>query len=890
MRPTIPLAHLWRSVALLLALLVLLVYAPRRWQTQATGNGLAVAASSASASAQASVDFSPSFSCTRWHDLGEPKMNFRANLKASAPWLVLANAEDEPCESIEPTGQQKDQCPAHCEFFFNGTTSVCRSKGGPQNCAFDVSPEEMEFEAEGGVKQGVVNTIPPTGLCIWGTKSDEPWVIVTPSGAPRGGPFFVQTLPNDGPARQTLITVAGKPVVVKQKAKCLYTVAPLTIHFDAAGGIKTVSVITDASCFWTAFSNDSSWLSVAPNGGEGTGNLIVIAAPNNGPARQTTIDVALQVVNVIQDGLSIACQPIGNTTLTDPAGCPGPDGKVGVTAEVFNDSAAPVTVQFTAALPPEMLGLPGTCATPFGACQVTQTAVTWSGTLAPNQIVSIEYQAQIAPGISNGTSLTINNSAIIGGSRTEELPYTFKLDCPNPPTPPATESCGASSLRVPLFTHGFQKTPELPNGDLFLLPPPLTLTLVTSDPGTTIFPVNAGTFGVTTFDPLTGFLNAPTEGVSLSTPNMIARAVSCQDSFREISFEIASTATPGDKVRLFRQRPNGFIEQTLALFTVETGGMRVTELHPNARLYLNHRLATGPGNLAVNDLVPLNLFAGDKGLHTGLLTLVLDDTLSECLQLGLDLQRAGATGRISLVLTEAVVNRTQQPGDDRRAMGHLRGLLDGYPTGVPCGVVCPICPFTAQPDPRSETSLAVTSSLNPALPGKSVNLTATLTPNQPRDTAPTGEIVFTSGQTVLGSAPLIATNNGLTASLTVVPPLGMSVITATYAGDNNYHSSMGHLMQTVLAAPPLTLNSLLPNSVSPGQLIFISVLGSGFNPGAKVEISGAGVSAEPASLVSITMLRVPVRVSAFAIRSFRGVTITNPDGSAMTKEMAFRIQ
>lgn len=167
--------------------------------------------------------------------------------------------------------------------------------------------------------------------------------------------------------------------------------------------------------------------------------------------------------------------------------------------------------------------------------------------------------------------------------------------------------------------------------------------------------------------------------------------------------------------------------------------------------------------------MPLNLFAGDKGLHTGLLTLALDNTLSECLQLGLDLQRAGATGRISLVLTEAVVNRTQQPGDDRRAMGYLRGLFDGYPTGVPCGLVCPVCPFTAQPDPRSETSLAVTSSLNPALPGKSVNLTATLTPNQLRDTAPTGEIAFTSGQTVFGFAPLIATNNGLTASLTCCP-------------------------------------------------------------------------------------------------------------------------
>lgn len=97
-------------------------------------------------------------------------------------------------------------------------------------------------------------------------------------------------------------------------------------------------------------------------------------------------------------------------------------------------------------------------------------------------------------------------------------------------------------------------------------------------------------------------------------------------------------------------------------------------------------------------------------------------------------------------------------------------------------------------------------------------------------------------------------------------------------------------MQTVLAAPPITLSTLLPNSVSPGQLIFISVLGSGFKPGAKVEISGAGVAAEAASFVSLMMLRVPVRVSAFAIRSFRSVTITNPDGSSVAKEMAFRIQ
>jgi hypothetical protein len=76
------------------------------------------------------------------------------------------------------------------------------------------------------------------------------------------------------------------------------------------------------------------------------------------------------------------------------------------------------------------------------------------------------------------------------------------------------------------------------------------------------------------------------------------------------------------------------------------------------------------------------------------------------------------------------------------------------------------------------SSLALTSSANPALAGQPVTFTATLSP-----LGATGTVQFLDGTTLLGTVPVV----GGSASL-VVPALGAEThsVTAVYSGDSNY--------------------------------------------------------------------------------------------------------
>jgi hypothetical protein len=256
---------------------------------------------------------------------------------------------------------------------------------------------------------------------------------------------------------------------------------------------------------------------------------------------------------------------------------------------------------------------------------------------------------------------------------------------------------------VPALTHGFEKTDDLPEGDLFLLPQGLTMTL-SSLAGVNIFPINDSGFGKHP-----GFLNTNLQGISFSTPNSSVKAISCTDSFRDINFVIASTgATEGDRVRLFVQNPNGSGVKNLATFTVHDDGVIVSQLNSSVGLFLSNRLADGD-SLSLNTFIPFHTPARTNGHRTDLLTMAIltehDWTLAECFQLGAEIKREGGKGATALVFTDVVVNREAQPGDEHNpGVGLLGGLHHGFPTRLKCQVVCPSCPQTPSTGPCPQGS------------------------------------------------------------------------------------------------------------------------------------------------------------------------------------------
>ena len=248
-------------------------------------------------------------------------------------------------------------------------------------------------------------------------------------------------------------------------------------------------------------------------------------------------------------------------------------------------------------------------------------------------------------------------------------------------------------LNIPAVVHGFEKTPQLPDGDLYLLPQPMQMAISDAPEGTKVFPVSVATFGAVpeTFGALQ---TISPQGISLSTANAKATALTCAESIWDGNLVIAGTSgAVGDKVRLFLRFPDGKPGPVLALFTQAMHGVKVTQLHPDLMLFVNDRYATGPATHQ-DDFIPYAAAAGESGERTSLLTLSWPmhgfSALQGCFQVGVEIERGDNPGTTSVVVTDLVVNRNRIAGDESlNGVGLLKNVRGGFPTGFPCKSECP---------------------------------------------------------------------------------------------------------------------------------------------------------------------------------------------------------
>lgn len=553
--------------------------------------------------------------------------------------------------------------------FINHVTEV-----GTKNC--------------GGPSNPVINVVETNetrqnpDLCLGQTRTfDE--VTDFPIGNP---PFLINRF-------IVHVTEIGTKQCEEPPSPCRYLLSPQAGSFPADGGSGSASLTFDPTlrledlCPWR-IEPSANWIVLnSPIEGIGPATIAFTVLPNPRPTpRQGTIIVryngSVLLFEVTQASNQLA------VSLTDPAACLGAGKQIGVTVWISNFSEAALTGNLTVSLPLQLTGIAGSCTTTSGVCVVTDNTVTWSGSIAPQQSIPIIYQAQLAATTPDGTTLTINNMASFSNGEFVRLPYSFPVVCPSSATAETGNSdahCGLNSFAAPLLTNGINLSDEI-----FLLARPLTLTIISPQPGSEAFQVNEQTFGA--LQP--GFVNATTEGLLLKRPGATTRAISSKDSFKRINFAIASSGAAGDAARLFLQDEQGGNVRELARFTVDGGGLglRVEQIHPQATLWLNNRFATGPG-LRTGDVLALDAAAGTNGKRTGVLTLALSGALEDCSQLGLEVKRLEEEGSLALVLTDVLVRRIPREGDkDHEATGLLRLGRDVVPTGLPCGSVSPLCP------------------------------------------------------------------------------------------------------------------------------------------------------------------------------------------------------
>ena len=102
---------------------------------------------------------------------------------------------------------------------------------------------------------------------------------------------------------------------------------------------------------------------------------------------------------------------------------------------------------------------------------------------------------------------------------------------------------------------------------------------------------------------------------------------------------------------------------------------------------------------------------------------------------------------------------------------------------------------------KANTSVAINSSRNPALPGVGVMFNATLSAQAPGGGIPTGTVQFLTNGVNFGAAATLT--NAAASSVTVATlPHGSNLITANYAGDSNFQGSTTSLGE-IINIPPV---------------------------------------------------------------------------------------
>src|SRR5262245_56715152 len=186
------------------------------------------------------------------------------------------------------------------------------------------------------------------------------------------------------------------------------------------------------------------------------------------------------------------------------------------------------------------------------------------------------------------------------------MTWGLELSSPNHRRNEAAKAAEFLRLNIPAVTHGFQKTSQLPDGDLFLLPKPLAMAVSDAPDGAQVFPISFDSFGGDA-ESIGALPTTAPQGLALSSPNTTIRAISCSESIWDGNLLIASTAgtTDGDTVRLFLEFPDGIAGPEVATFTIMNSGVVISRLHSHLMLFVNNRKAMGPSQHE-GDLIPLS--------------------------------------------------------------------------------------------------------------------------------------------------------------------------------------------------------------------------------------------------------------------------------------------
>jgi hypothetical protein len=177
-----------------------------------------------------------------------------------------------------------------------GRVSVEQGAG----CAFAIGAFDTNLPSSGGALNVSIST---TAGCGWTASSQSVWITIR-SGDAGAGSGQVQFIvgANGGPAREGVLTIAGRLFVVTQASGCTYSITPGVQDAAGAGGTGAISISTGPACPWTA-SSGAEWLTLSAVSGTGPSQVSYTATPNTGTTRAGTLTVAGHAATINQPSM-----------------------------------------------------------------------------------------------------------------------------------------------------------------------------------------------------------------------------------------------------------------------------------------------------------------------------------------------------------------------------------------------------------------------------------------------------------------------------------------------------------------------------------------------------------------------------------------------------------
>jgi hypothetical protein len=234
----------------------------------------------------------------------------------------------------------------------SSTTVLTPTGVSGQRCAVQLSLSTSRITSAGG--SGTIS-IATARECGWTVKSESDWLTFSASATGQGPAdvaFSVQ--PNRSTSPRSLgVTVAGQRATISQEAAtCPWEVSPAEVVTGASGGDRTVKLTTEDFCSWVVRPRES-WVVVASDlNGQGSADIILRIAPNDGRERTANVEVSGGLVTVRQRE---ATPPPPSTPPTSPPSPPRTPTPPPPAEPLPPPVPLPCTFQVT---PPEVNGVP----------------------------------------------------------------------------------------------------------------------------------------------------------------------------------------------------------------------------------------------------------------------------------------------------------------------------------------------------------------------------------------------------------------------------------------------------------------------------------------------------------------------------------------------------